>query len=62
MKYLVAIETIQLVETEAETEERAIEIVKSQLDRQIARAAHFSIVQETVYDEETRTYRINIKE
>ena len=59
MKYTVAIETMQLVEIEAETEERAIEIVKSQLDRQVA---HFSIVQETIYDEETKTYRINIKE
>ena len=61
MKYLVAVETIQLVETEAENAEAAIEAVKSQLDPRVAAAAAFQIVQETIYDEETKTYRIDIK-
>ena len=61
MKYLVAIETMQFVETEAENAEAAIESVKSQLDPRVAAAAAFQIVQETIYDEETKTYRIDIK-
>ena len=61
MKYLVAVETMQLVETEAENAEAAIESVKNQLDPRVAAAAAFQIVQETIYDEETKTYRIDIK-
>lgn len=61
MKYLVAVETMQFVETEAENAEAAIESVKSQLDPRVAAAAAFQIVQETIYDEETKTYRIDIK-
>ena len=61
MKYLVAVETMQLVETEAENAEAAIEAVKNQLDPRVAAAAAFQIVQETIYDEETKTYRIDIK-
>ena len=61
MKYLVAVETMQLVETDAENAEAAIESVKSQLDPRVAAAAAFQIVQETIYDEETKTYRIDIK-
>ena len=58
MKYLVAVETMQFVETEAENAEVAIEAVKSQLDPRVAAAAAFQIVQETIYDEETKTYKI----
>ena len=61
MKYLVAVETMQFVETEAENAEAAIEAVKSQLEPRVAAAAAFQIVQETIYDEETKTYRIDIK-
>lgn len=61
MKYLVAVETMQLVETEAENAEAAIEAVKSQLDPRVAAVAAFQIIQETIYDEETKTYRIDIK-
>ena len=61
MKYLVAVETMQFVETEAENAEAAIEAVKNQLDPRVAAAAAFQIVQETIYDEETKTYRIDIK-
>ena len=61
MKYLVAVETMQLVETEAENAEAAVEAVKNQLNPRIAAAAAFQIVQETIYDEETKTYRIDIK-
>ena len=61
MKYLVAVETMQLVETEAETAEAAIEAVKNRLNPRVAAAAAFQIVQETIYDEETKTYRIDIK-
>lgn len=61
MKYLVAVETMQIIETDAENAEAAIESVKSQLDPRVAAAAAFQIVQETIYDEETKTYRIDIK-
>ena len=61
MKYLVAVETMQFVETEAENAEAAIKSVKNQLDPRVAAAATFQIVQETIYDEETKTYRIDIK-
>ena len=61
MKYMIAIETTQYVEVESETAEAAIESVKSQLDPRVAAAAAFQIVQETIYDEETKTYRIDIK-
>ena len=61
MKYLVAVETMQIIETDAENAEAAIESVKNQLDPRVAAAAAFQIVQETIYDEETKTYRIDIK-
>ena len=61
MKYLVAVETMQIIETDAENAEAAIESVKSQLDPRVAAAAAFQIVQETIYDEETKTHRIDIK-
>ena len=61
MKYLVAVETMQIIETDAENAEAAIESVKSQLDPRVAAAAAFQIVQETIYVEETKTYRIDIK-
>lgn len=46
MKYTVAIETMQIVEVDAETAEAAIEAVKTQLDARVAAAATFQIVQE----------------
>ena len=58
MKYLVAIETTQMVEIESETAEAAIEAAKSKLDPRIAAAASFQVVQEIDYDEETKTYKI----
>ena len=58
MKYLVAIETIQIVETDAENEEAAIETVKKQMDARVAAAASFSIVQELVYDEKSGSYKM----
>ena len=61
MKYLVAVETMQIIETDAENAEAAIESVKSQLDPRVVAAAAFQVVQETIYDEETKTYRIDIK-
>ena len=62
MKYMVAIETTQYVEVEAENEEAAIEDVKSKMDARIAAAAGFSIVKETVFNEENQNYEIEIKE
>jgi len=59
MKYLVAVETMQLVETEAENAEAAIGVVKSQLDPRVAAAASFQVMQEATYDEETKTYKVN---
>ena len=58
MKYLVAIETMQLVEIEAENAEVAIESVKSQLDPRVAAAAAFQIIQELTYDEESGSYKM----
>ena len=58
MKYLIAIETTQMVEIESETAEAAIEVAKSKLDPRIAAAAAFQVVQEIDYDEETKTYKI----
>ena len=58
MKYLVAIEIIQIVETDAENEEAAIEIVKKQMDARVAAAASFSIVQELAYDEKSGSYKM----
>ena len=58
MKYTVAIETIQFVETEAENAEAAIETVKSKMDPRVAAAAAFQIVQEATFNEETQAYTI----
>ena len=58
MKYLVSIETSQIVEIESETAEAAIEVAMSKLDPRIAAAASFQIIQETIYDEETETYKV----
>lgn len=58
MKYLVAVETMQLVETEAENAEAAIESVKNQLDPRVAAASAFQVVQELTYDEETSSYKV----
>lgn len=58
MKYTVAIETMQIVETEAENAEAAIEAVKSKMDPRIAAAAAFQIVQEATFNEETQAYTI----
>lgn len=57
MKYTVAIETMQFIEIDAETEEVAIETVKSKLDPRVAAAASFQIVQELTYNEESGTYK-----
>lgn len=58
MKYLVAVETMQFVETEAKNAEAAIESVKNQLDPRVAAAAAFQIVQELTYDEESGSYKM----
>ena len=57
MKYTVAIEITQYVEVDTETAESAIEAAKSKLDPRVAAAAAFQIVQETEFDEETKTYK-----
>ena len=61
MKFTIAVQTEQFIEVDAETAKVAIEAVKSKLDPRVAAAARFEIVQETTYDEETKTYRIDIK-
>ena len=58
MKYMIAIETTQYVEVEAETEDAAIETVKKQLDPRIAAAAHYEVVKELTFDEESDTYKL----
>jgi hypothetical protein len=57
MKYTIAIETMQIIETEAENAEAAIEVVKSQMDPRVAAAARFSIVYETEFSEEDQCYK-----
>ena len=58
MKYLVAIETIQLVETDAETEDAAIELVKQKINYKPTDAAKINIVKEAIYNEEKTIYEI----
>lgn len=58
MKYMIAIETTQYIETEAETEEAAIETIQKQLDPRIAAAAHYKVVKELAFDEESNSYKI----
>jgi hypothetical protein len=58
MKYLVAIETIQLVETDAETEDAAIELVKQKINYKPTDATKISIVKEAIYNEEKTIYEI----
>ena len=56
MKFTIAIQTEQFVETEAETAEAAIESVKSQMDPRIAAAAAFQVLTELQYDDATLAY------
>lgn len=58
MKYTVAVETMQLIEIDAETAEAAIEAVKSKLEPRVAAAAAFQVAQELTYDEESGTYKL----
>lgn len=57
MKYLIAIETIEIVESEGETEEAAIEAVRAKLSPQKALSATFKIIQDSEYDEELESYK-----
>ena len=57
MKYMIAIETTQYVEVEAETAEAAIETVKRQLNPRAA-AANYEIVKELTFDEESGSYKL----
>ena len=58
MKYMIAVESPQYIEVEAETAEAAIQVVKSQLDRRVAAASAFQVVQELTYDEESSSYKL----
>ena len=58
MKFTITIETMQIVEVEAENAEAAIESVKSQLDPRVAATAAFQVVQELTYDEESGSYKM----
>lgn len=57
-KIAVMITNYNIVEVDAETEEEAIERVKSQLDPRVAAASAFDIVHETEFDEENQTYKV----
>ena len=57
-KIAVVITNYNIVEVDAETEEEAIEKVKSQLDPRITAASAFGIVCETTFDEESQTYKV----
>ena len=61
MKYLVAVTTLQTIETDAENAEAAIEEVKAKLDPRIAAMADYQIVQETIYNEETKSFAVPIE-
>ena len=56
MKFTIAIQTEQFIETEEETAEAAIEKVKSQMDPRIAAAAAFQVLTELQYDDATLAY------
>ena len=58
MKYMIAVESPQYIEVEAETAEAAIKMVKSQLDPRVAAASAFQVVQELTYDEESSSYKM----
>jgi hypothetical protein len=58
MKYMIAIETTQYIEVEAETEDAAIETVQKQLDSRVAAAAHYKVVKELTFDEESNSYKM----
>ena len=58
MKYMIAVESPQYIEVEAETAEAAIQVVRSQLDRRVAAASAFQVVQELTYDEESGSYKM----
>lgn len=58
MKYMIAIETTQYIEVEAETEDAAIETVKKKLDPRVAAAASYEIVKELTFDEESSSYKM----
>lgn len=58
MKYTIMVETMQLIDAEAENEEAAIAQVKSKLDPRVAEAARFSIVYQVNFDEESKTYKL----
>ena len=58
MKYMIAIEITQYIEVEAETEDAAIETVQKQLDPRVAAAAHYKVVKELTFDEESNSYKM----
>ena len=58
MKFTIAVQTEQFIEVDAENAEAAVEAVKSKLDPRIAAAAHYEIVQDLTYDEESGTYKL----
>lgn len=57
MEYSVAIRTIQVVKVNADNEDAAIQAVKASVHPSMAATASFQIVQDTVYDEETQSYK-----
>ena len=57
MRYTISIETMRLVEIEAETAEAAMEVAKGQLDPRVAAAARFNILYETEFSEEDQCYK-----
>lgn len=61
MKYLVAVTTLQTIEVNAENAEAAIEEVKAKLDPRVAAMADYQIVQEIVYNEETKSFALPLE-
>lgn len=56
MRYAIAVQTEQLIEVDADTEQQAIEQIKLQLDPRQAASARFIVITDLVYDAATNTY------
>ena len=58
MRYLVAIETIKMVEVEAPTEAVALDTVRNQLQIHPTDTTTLSVVPEVEYDEANNIYKV----
>lgn len=58
MKYMVEVETVQIIEVDAATAEAAIELVKQKLNYRPTDTTIIKVVQELTFDEESDSYKL----